>query len=109
MNRAQNTGSVNPWENGGKAPAEYTWEEFEALDGAQQIAFQNHLGEAGFEEWMNRVQNTGSVNPWENGGKAPAEYTWEEFEALDAAQQIAFQNCLGEAGFEEWFNRNYVG
>jgi len=79
------------------------------LTGAQQIAFQNYLGERGFEEWMERVQNSSSDNPWENGGKDPEDYTWAEFEALDGAQQIAFQNYLGERGFEKWFNNNYVG
>lgn len=109
MERVQNSSSDNPWENGGKDPEDYTWAEFEALDGAQQIAFQNYLGQEGFEEWMERVQNAVSDNPWENGGKDPEEYTWAEFEALDGAQQIAFQNYLGEKGFEEWFNKNYVG
>jgi len=109
MERVQNSSSDNPWENGGKDPEDYTWAEFEALDGAQQIAFQNYLGERGFEEWMERVQNSSSDNPWENGGKDPEDYTWAEFEALDGAQQIAFQNYLGERGFEKWFNNNYVG
>ena len=41
-----------PWKNGGKQPSEYTWEEFEALSGPQQIAFQNVLGQEAFEAWL---------------------------------------------------------
>ncbi len=45
-----------PWENGGKAPSEYTWEEFLALSGEEQMAFQNAFGSSeDFEAWMNRV------------------------------------------------------
>jgi len=109
MEKAQCAGRKNPWEDGGKAPEDYTWAEFEALDGAQQIAFQNYLGEEGFEAWMEKVQSAASKNPWEDGGKDPKDYTWAEFEALDGAQQIAFQNYLGEKDFEEWFNKNYEG
>ena len=103
----------NPWEKpGAKQPADYTWAEFEALTGAQQMAFQKHLGEKGFEAWLNKVQEKpedekpAAENPWEGpGAKQPKDYTWEEFEALTAAQQIAFQNYLGETDFEAWLNR----
>lgn len=97
----------NPWEEpGAKRPEDYTWEEFETLTAAQQIAFQDYLGEEAFEAWLNRVQNRMEQNPWEQpGAKRPEDYTWEEFEALTAAQQIAFQNYLGEAAFEAWLNR----
>ena len=98
---------TNPWEKpGAKQPADYTWEDFEALTAAQQMAFQNYLGEDGFEEWLNRVQNQTEKNPWEEpGAKQPQDYTWEEFEALTGAQQIAFQKYLGEEAFESWLNR----
>lgn len=101
----------NPWDApGAKQPEDYTWEEFEALTAAQQIAFQNHLGNRGFEAWLNSVQGnptvTPSANPWDKpGAKQPEDYTWEEFEALTAAQQMAFQEYLGEKGFEAWLNR----
>ena len=76
------------------------------MTAAQQMAFQNYLGAEGFEAWLNRVQNQTEQNPWEEpGAKKPEDYTYEEFEALTGAQQIAFQNYLGEAGFEAWLNR----
>ncbi len=97
----------NPWDKkGAKQPADYTWAEFEALSGAQQIAFQNDMGADGFEEWMNRAQGTTVEKPWDKkGAKQPADYTWEEFESLTGEQQIAFQNDMGADEFENWMNR----
>ena len=99
--------AANPWESlGAKQPADYTWAEFEALTAEQQMAFQNYLGEDGFEDWLNRVQNQTEKNPWEvPGAKQPQDYTYEEFEALTVAQQMAFQDYLGEEAFEAWLNR----
>ena len=49
---------TNPWEKpGAKQPMDYTMEEFEALTGEQQMAFQKYLGEEAFEEWLNSVLN----------------------------------------------------
>ena len=95
--------SVLPWEQGGKQPADYTWEEFEALSAEHQMAFQNALGAEAFEAWLNQAQNPVEPNPWDQpGARQPADYTWEEFEALSAAHQMTFQNELGEERFEEW-------
>ena len=98
-----------PWENGGKQPAEYTWEEFEALTPEQQEAFFLSFDTAeAFEEWMENAQpETTDVPqsdlPWENGGKQPSEYTWEEFEALTPEQQEAFFLSFDtEEEFEAW-------
>ena len=103
--------AANPWDKAGaKQPADYTWEEFNALTAAQQMAFQTKLGDKGFETWLNKVQEKPAAdpaaNPWDKAGaKQPADYTWEEFNALTAAQQMAFQNHLGAASFEAWLNR----
>ena len=44
------------------------------------------------------------VSPWENGGKQPEDYTWEEFEALSDEQQMAFQNSFEDnKDFENWY------
>ena len=101
---------VNPWDApGAKQPKDYTWEEFNALTADQQMAFQNHLGSAGFETWLNNVledqTSAPAKNPWDaTGAKQPEDYTWEEFNALTAEQQIAFQNHLGPTGFEAWLD-----
>ena len=92
-----------PWENGGKQPADYTWEEFEALSDEHQMAFQNAMGATDFEIWKEWVQRP--PLPWElEGAKQPEEYTWEEFEALSDEHQIDFQNAMGQEAFEEWMN-----
>ncbi len=96
-----------PWEFGGKDPFEYEYEEFEALNEAQQIAFQTYLGKTKFEEWLNREEPIVEEEvelPWENGGKDPAEYSYQEFEALNEAQQMAFQSYLGDE-FDNWLER----
>ena len=95
-----------PWEQGGKQPEDYTWAEFEALTGEEQMAFQNALGAEAFEAWLNQAQNPVEPDPWDQpGAKQPEAYTWEEFEALTGEQQMAFQNAMGADAFEAWLNR----
>lgn len=105
-----------PWENGGKAVEQYTWAEFEALNGAQQEAFfEAFVSAEAFEAWRNRVNPGENLQveetmvverPWENGGKAVDQYTWAEFEALSGAQQEAFYETFESAeAFAAWRNR----
>lgn len=96
-----------PWDApGAKQPEGYSWEEFEALSGELQIAFQKVMGEDAFSVWMSQVQNQPEDNPWDApGAKQPSDYTWAEFEALSAEHQIAFQNALGIEAFEAWMNQ----
>lgn len=107
LNRAQNPVEEYPWNKpGAKHPSEYTWEEFEMLTANQQMAFQNHLGAEAFEGWLSRAQGQMKKYPWENAGaKQPGDYTWEEFEALSAEEQRAFQNYLGGENFDKWLDR----
>ena len=93
-----------PWENGGKQPAEYTMDEFEALDETLQVLFENSFAStADFEAWMLAAQYAKIGTPWVDAGKAPADYTWEEFEALTPEQQILFQNSFESlADFDIW-------
>jgi len=109
------TGSTNnPWdEPGAKQPKDYTWAEFNALTGAQQMAFQNSFSSSSaFEAWLNNAQgnsgNSSATNPWEKpGAKQPKDYTWAEFNALTGEQQIAFQKAFSNSnGFEQWFEQN---
>lgn len=98
-----------PWdEPGAKLPADYTWQEFEALSGGQQIRFQQTFTEeGGFEAWMEQSQAVQIQLPWEvSGTKLPKEYTWEDFCALNQEQQMAFQQSFETAeGFEGWRER----
>ncbi len=99
----------NRWE-GDKLPSEYTWAEFKALSGAQQMAFQSWFGSnAAFERWMQNAQSDGGSDmdmPWDNGGRRPDEYTWDEFLALGDAEMMAFQDWFVDKGldFEDWMN-----
>ena len=108
LNQVQNQSAAKPWEKAGaKQPEKYTWKELEALTPAQQMAFQEALGNEGFEAWMNQAQTQDEVNPWDkSGAKQPEDYTWEEFEALTPAQQMAFQNDLGPDAFDTWLTKN---
>lgn len=107
LSGVQNQNERNPWDAvGAKMPEEYTWEEFEKLTAGQQMAFQNYLGAEGFENWLSNAQSQNPSNPWEMAGaKQPEDYTWEDFEALTASQQMAFQNYLGPDEFEAWLKR----
>lgn len=96
-----------PWDNGGKQPDEYTMEEFEALTARQQMAFQNSFEDPdGFDKWLERVESETLELPWENDGKQPEDYTWEEFEALSLELQIAFQESFGGfEAFDTWMQK----
>ena len=107
LKKALEESNKAPWEKpGSKQPEDYSWKEFEALTGAQQIAFQTYLGEEAFAQWLEKALEESERNPWEvPGAQQPQDYPWEEFEALTGAQQIAFQKYLGEEAFESWLNR----
>ena len=108
MMKAQNAEANEkmPWEQGGKKPSQYTWEEFEALEDIQREAFVESFGSNdAFEAWMEAAQGEESSGkmPWEKGGKQPSEYTWEEFEALEDIQKEAFVESFGSNhAFEVW-------
>ena len=98
-----------PWDKtNAKQPEEYSYEDFEDLTPAQQMAFQNALD---FEAWLERVQDNGSSDdemPWDKPGtKRPEEYTWDDFVELTPGESIAFQSAFEEAdGFEKWLTEN---
>ncbi len=160
----------NPWEQDGKQPGDYTWEEylnltyeqkdafFEAFDSAeafeiwkgevnasketetpvpaqtetekpsatvswedfmamtpeeQEAFFESFESPEAFEAWMNAEQPVVGEQepekekyPWQNGGKYPSEYTWEEFLALSPeAQEAFFLSFSSPEQFETWMNR----
>ena len=94
-----------PWENSDKQPKDYTYEEFEELTAEQQLEFQDSFETIDeFNQWLNEAQWVSVEVPWDDGGKSPSEYTWEEFEALSDEQQIVFQNSFEDnKDFEEWY------
>ncbi len=97
-----------PWENGGKTPDQYTWEELEALSNIQkEYFFEWFESSKAYEDWFNNVKpidDTESI-PWENGGKTPDQYTWEELEALSNIQkEYFFEWFESSKAYEDWFN-----
>lgn len=111
MDRAQYVELVLPWDNGGKQPEEYTWEEFEALSVELQMAFQESFDSfEAFDSWMQCVAPEEDVFSWEDDGKALEEYTWEEFENMTPEEQMAFQNAFESfETFDEWLvNAQFV-
>lgn len=98
-----------PWDDGGKQPSEYTWDEFNALTGPQQIMFQKTFADIDeFDVWLQKAQgNEPELIPWENGGKLPPEYTWDEFNALSGELQMKFQYYFGDIDeFDKWLTAN---
>lgn len=96
-----------PWEDGGKQPNEYTLEEFYALTLDQQNRFVETFGSREeFERWLELAEDN-VQKPWENSGKQPDQYTWEEFLELSAEQQEAFYESFESAElFEAWMDAN---
>lgn len=101
-----------PFTTGERNPAEYTWDEFQNMTAEEQMAFQNSfLNKQAFEDWMTATNPEGQLStedlPWEvPGAKQPEDYTWEEFESLTAAQQIAFQSAFEDQdGFTLWLDK----
>ena len=96
-----------PWEAGGKQPEEYTWEEYEALTPGEKDAFFDSFESVeAFDAWMENAVNASLACPWENGGKQPCEYTWEEYEALTPAQkELFFDSFASWEEFQAWMER----
>ena len=109
------TSLAYPWEKeGAKQPNEYTWEEYNALTEAQQVAFSEWFSTVeAFEDWLLIHQEEVDVEesmdlPWSReGAKKPDKYTWEEYEALTGDQQVAFYNWFLSPGeFSDWLKAN---
>ena len=100
---------VLPWENGGKQPTDYTWTEFLELSAEQQNAFADTFpNSTAFIAWQDQAlrNHDSAALPWENGGKQPSEYTWDEFLALSATAKDAFYLAFDSTeAYNEWLSR----
>ena len=101
-----------PWETGGKAPADYTWEEYLNLDDAlKDTFFESFESSQEFDEWMAAVGQTQELEvqalkfPWNAGGKQPSDYTWAEYTSLDESLKDAFFESFDSIeAFDLWLN-----
>lgn len=90
-----------------------TWDAFVKLSPEEQDAFFLKFDTpADFAEWMENAKGkettaSGDLNlPWENGGKTPQEYLWDEFQSLSPLQQeMFFESFATQDAFEEWMER----
>lgn len=97
------------WDEPGKKPNEYNWEEYMELTEEQKEAFFLWFSStADFEAWKSQVQSeeAPSVNlVWDEQGKRPDEYTWAEYEALSHEKQDAFYLWFdSKDAFEAWMS-----
>lgn len=95
------------WDKPGKTPDQYTWEEYYALSSEDQEAFYQWFGSMeAFEKWMKSVKPDDSTLPdltWNETGKSPDAYTWEEYQELSPEKQEAFYQWFGSReAFEAW-------
>ncbi len=96
-----------PWENGGKAPSQYTWEEFLALSAEYKVAFISSFKNTDdYTAWLTKANAEAQPKsdlPWENGGKQPSQYTWAEFMALSDAHKAAFVASFTQpSDYQKW-------
>ena len=103
----ETTVDMEKWSNTEKKPNEYTWDEYQALDGAEREAFYQWFDSADdFNKWVNTVrpvQNISVVTQWNDTEKKPSEYTWEEYQNLSGEEQEKFYQWFDSLNaFEEW-------
>lgn len=90
-----------------------TWDAFVKLSPEEQDAFFLEFDTpADFAEWMENAKGEETTVgddlnlPWENGGKAPQEYLWDEFQSLSPLlQEMFFESFATQDAFEEWMER----
>ncbi len=98
---------IAAWDKPGKAPDQYRWEEYLELTMEEQEAFfQWFDSEEEFKAWLEQAQPEESTPPeikWNKPGKTPDQYTWEEYQVLDAEDRDAFYLWFAsEEAFEAW-------
>ncbi len=98
------------WDESGKLPIEYTWEEHQSLSREEKDSFFAWFGsEESYEEWMASVkpaESTSSDIDWEKTGKLPNEYSWEEYAALEPKEKDSFFEWFGSVeSFEVWMQK----
>ena len=109
VNPDETTVNIGTWNEPGKQPNEYTWEEYQALSAEKRDAFIQWFDSTdAFEAWRQAVRpndNTVFDKTWDKSGRQPNEYTWEEYQALKSEDQEAFYQWFGSVyAFEAWMD-----
>lgn len=97
------------WNEPGKEPDEYAWEEYQALSAEKKEAFyQWFASKSDFEGWMEKAKNeeTHPTLPiWNKSGKEPKDYSWEEYQSLSYEEKDAFFLWFAsKEEFEAWMD-----
>lgn len=96
------------WDKHGKNPDEYTWEEYLNLNLEEKDAFYHWFdSKQEFELWIEKTKpkEKTEISKWNKSGKLPNEYTWKEYQLLEAEEKDAFYNWFNSKDdFGEWKN-----
>lgn len=94
------------WKNHKKQPDTYTWEEYQGLSQEDQDAFFHWFAsKEEFEAWKEAAKPVENIEviKWDDSQKQPGEYTWEEYQVLNANEQEAFYQWFESLeDFEKW-------
>lgn len=110
---AETTEPILEWNKQGMLPNEYSWDEYQQLTAEERNAFFLWFdSEDAFEAWAEAARPTETQEPtvsWDEFGKKPDEFTWEEYQALTIEQQDAFYRWFeSKEAFEAWFEREQI-
>lgn len=89
-----------------KDPASCTWSDYEKMsDSEKELFYESFASNEEFDKWRSEALKKDN-SPWENGGKSPSKYTWEEYQALDDAQkELFYESFSSNEEFDAWMNR----
>ena len=96
---------------GGKAPQDYTWEEYTALPIEEQATFPDLFESMdAFYAWMDKAQkeaqDPGFDTDIDLNGKKPEDFTWDDYMALTVEQQMLFPDLFESMdAFNAWYQR----
>lgn len=96
---------------GGKAPQDYTWEEYTALPIEEQATFPDLFESMdAFYAWMDKAQkeaqDPGFDTDIDLNGKKPEDFTWDDYMALTIEQQMLFPDLFESMdAFNAWYQR----
>lgn len=93
--------------NGKDDSIRYTYEEYMQLSSEKQLEYQESFDDIeSFKKWLYNETNSEEDLPWQNGEKKPQDYTYEEYLALNEAQQLAFQESFNSfKDFDRWLRK----
>lgn len=92
----------------GRAPSDFTWEEYQNLTPDQQAAFPDYFESLdAYKSWFEAASDSMEIIPLEDdylNGRDPASFTWKEFTRLTPDQQAEFPDCFESLdAYQAWY------